>query len=70
MKPAEFYLLSPPSQPLHRPDPDYMSRQHRDKMRTVLIDWLVLVHIKFGLLPETLFITTNIIDRFLQVWYY
>ena len=65
-------LLSPLPQPLHRPDPDYMSRQHRvnHKMRTVLIDWLVLVHIKFGLLPETLYITTNIIDRFLQVWAY
>lgn len=62
------YLQRLEKEPLHRPDPDYMSRQHRvnHKMRTVLIDWLVLVHIKFGLLPETLYITTNIIDRFLQ----
>ena len=36
------------------------------KMRYILIDWLVEVHIKFNLLPETLFITINLIDRFLS----
>ena len=36
------------------------------KMRTVLIDWLVDVHLKFKLMPETLFLTVNLIDRFLQ----
>jgi len=35
-------------------------------MRSILIDWLVDVHLKFKLLPETLFITVNIIDRFLE----
>lgn len=37
-----------------------------DKMRSILIDWLVDVHLKFKLLPETLFITVSIIDRFLE----
>lgn len=35
------------------------------KMRGILIDWLVEVHLKFKLVPETLFITTQLIDRFL-----
>ncbi len=37
-----------------------------DKMRSILIDWLVDVHLKFKLLPETLFLTVNLIDRFLS----
>ena len=36
-----------------------------DKMRAILIDWLVEVHLKFKLMPETLFLTVNLIDRFL-----
>ena len=36
-----------------------------DKMRAILIDWLVEVHLKFKLMPETLFLTHNLIDRFL-----
>ena len=33
-------------------------------MRKVLLDWLVEVHANFKLLPETLFITVNLIDRY------
>ena len=33
-------------------------------MRRTLIDWLVDVHLKYKLLPETLFICINLIDRF------
>lgn len=36
-------------------------------MRSILIDWLVQVHARFNLLPETLFLTVNCIDRFLSV---
>ena len=35
-------------------------------MRSVLMDWLVQVHQRFSLLPETLFLTCNYIDRFLS----
>jgi hypothetical protein len=35
-------------------------------MRAVLLDWLVDVHLKFKLLPETLFLTVNLIDRYLE----
>lgn len=37
------------------------------KMRGILLDWLVEIHTKFRLLPETIFLATNIIDRFLSV---
>ena len=50
------------------PNPEYMS--HQDdlewKTRGILIDWLIEVHTRFHLLPETLFLAINIIDRFLS----
>ncbi|KAJ4295759.1 G2/mitotic-specific cyclin [Collariella sp. IMI 366227] len=50
------------------PNPQYMS--HQDdlewKTRGILIDWLVEVHLRFHLLPETLFLAVNIVDRFLS----
>jgi hypothetical protein len=45
----------------------YMEKQNdiNEKMRAILVDWLIEVHLKFKLLPETLFLTVNIIDRYL-----
>jgi cyclin B len=45
----------------------YMTSQTdiNDKMRAILVDWLVEVHLKFKLMPETLFLTVNLIDRYL-----
>ena len=40
-----------------------------EKMRAILIDWLIQVHIRFGLLAETLYLTVSIIDRYLSVCY-
>lgn len=37
-----------------------------EKMRAILIDWLVDVNVKFRLVPETLFMTVNLIDRYLS----
>ncbi|KAJ3310460.1 G2/mitotic-specific cyclin, partial [Gonapodya sp. JEL0774] len=37
------------------------------RMRGILIDWLIEVHYKFRLLPETLFLAVNMIDRFLSL---
>ena len=34
--------------------------------RSTLIDWLIQIHYNFKLLPETLFLTVNIIDRYLS----
>jgi len=38
-----------------------------DKMRAVLVDWLVEVQTQFKLLQETLHSTVNIIDRYMEV---
>lgn len=50
------------------PNAEYMD--HQDdldwSMRGVLVDWLIEVHTKFHLLPETLFLAVNIVDRFLS----
>ncbi|KAI0400572.1 hypothetical protein F4802DRAFT_584187 [Xylaria palmicola] len=58
MKEQEMTLL---------PNPHYMDNQGEIQwsMRSVLMDWVVQVHTRFGLLPETLFLTVNYIDRFL-----
>lgn len=47
---------------------NYMSKQSdiNAKMREILVDWLVEVHLKFKLRPETLYLTVNLIDRFLE----
>ena len=34
------------------------------KMRSVLVDWLIGVHLQFHLLQETLYTTVAIIDRY------
>ena len=36
------------------------------RMRTILVDWLIDLHQKFALQPETLYIAVNTIDRFLM----
>jgi len=47
--------------------PVYMEDQQyiNERMRSILVDWLVEVHLKFKLVPETLYLTVNIIDRYL-----
>lgn len=38
-----------------------------ERMRSILVDWLVEVHLKFKLVPETLYLTINLIDRYLEI---
>lgn len=51
------------------PNPNYLFEQTqlKPKMRSILVDWLVEMHQKFRLLPETLFLAINIMDRFMSV---
>lgn len=51
------------------PDPTYLLKQTqlKPKMRSILVDWLVEMHQRFRLLPETLFLAINIMDRFMSV---
>jgi len=48
--------------------PIYMEDQTHinERMRSILVDWLVEVHLKFKLVPETLYLTVNLIDRYLE----
>ena len=50
------------------PDPNYMDNQGEIQwhQRTTLVDWLVQIHAYYHLIPETLWIAINIIDRFLS----
>ncbi|KAF8156984.1 cyclin-like protein [Crassisporium funariophilum] len=49
------------------PNPDYMNEQNEItwEHRGVLIDWLLQVHARFSLNSESLFLTVNVLDRFL-----
>ncbi|GFH06727.1 cyclin N-terminal domain-containing protein [Haematococcus lacustris] len=55
-------------EPKYRVSSTYMTSQAdiNDKMRAILVDWLVEVHLKFKLMPETLYLTINVIDRYLE----
>lgn len=61
------YLLS--LEVKFQPPADYMEKQKELtwKMRSTLNNWIVEVHWKYKLFPETLFLTISIVDRFLAV---
>ena len=53
-------------------DADYLNKTQvpaevKDTSRAFLIEWIIDVHRKFRLLPETLYVTVFIIDRFLSL---
>ena len=47
---------------------NYMDEQNEinERMRGILIDWIIEVHYKFGFTDETLYMTVSIIDRYLS----
>ena len=49
-------------------DPQYMLNKSdiNKRMRAILIDWLIDVQVKYKLLPQTMYITVNLIDRYLS----
>ncbi|CAL5345112.1 unnamed protein product [Camellia sinensis] len=61
----KFYKLTEGESQVH----NYMDSQPEinSKMRSILIDWLTEVHRKFELMLETLYLTVNIVDRYLSV---
>jgi len=52
------------------PDGFYMRRQRdiNENVRAILVDWIISVHAKFKLLPETLYLTINLIDRYFSIF--
>jgi len=48
---------------------DYMKDVQQDitpRMRSILVDWMIEVHNKFKLRPETIYLTIDLLDRFLS----
>jgi len=64
----ENYNLCKEREVMYSVTHDYMCHQPHinEKMRYILIDWLMEVHLKFKLLPETMGLTVNLVDRFLS----
>ncbi|KIY72365.1 hypothetical protein CYLTODRAFT_344192 [Cylindrobasidium torrendii FP15055 ss-10] len=50
------------------PNPDYMEAQNEInwEMRQTLVDWLLQAHLRYHMIPETIWIAVNIVDRFLS----
>ncbi|KAJ2735026.1 G2/mitotic-specific cyclin [Coemansia sp. BCRC 34962] len=50
------------------PNPAYMGKQKglTWEMRRVLVNWIVQIHYQLRMLPETLFLAVNLLDRFLS----
>ena len=65
---AEIFAYMKSIEPLTMPNHTYMEQQEKLdwRMRGILVDWLIEVHARFKLLPETLFLAVNILDRFLS----
>ncbi|KAH6797035.1 Cyclin B2 [Perilla frutescens var. hirtella] len=63
----ELYAYYKKMESSGRVSPEYMAQQVdiNERMRAILIDWLIEVHHKFDLRKETLFLTVNLVDRFL-----
>jgi hypothetical protein len=58
-------------QNLTKPFPFYMKSQTKgfnENLRAEIIDWIIRVHQKFRLWSETLFITINLLDRYLSIF--
>ncbi|KAJ7657739.1 g2/mitotic-specific cyclin cdc13 [Mycena polygramma] len=60
LREAELHNLPSPSYMTHQPTLTWA-------MRALLNDWLLQVHARFHLLPETLFLAAHLIDRFLSL---
>lgn len=54
---------------LFMPRRDFLQRQGyiSAKDREIMTNWLIMLQVQFKLLPETLFISVNIMDRFLSI---
>ena len=63
------YLLELEARPVYAVRENFLSNQMevRKHHRNILVDWLVQVHRRFLLVPETLYLTIDILDRSLQV---
>ncbi|KAG6578948.1 Cyclin-A1-1, partial [Cucurbita argyrosperma subsp. sororia] len=66
---CDIYKHLRASEAKKRPSTDFMEKIQKDvnsNMRAILIDWLVEVAEEYRLVPDTLYLTVNYIDRYLS----
>ncbi|RZB69038.1 cyclin-A1-4-like isoform X2 [Glycine soja] len=66
---CDIYKHLRESEEKKRASPDFMDRIQKDinvGMRAILVDWLVEVAEEYRLVPETLYLTVNYLDRYLS----
>ncbi|MCD7455111.1 Cyclin-A1-2 [Datura stramonium] len=66
---CDIYKHLRASEARKRPSTDFMEKVQKDinpSMRAILIDWLVEVAEEYRLVPDTLYLTINYIDRYLS----
>ncbi|CAJ1974262.1 unnamed protein product [Sphenostylis stenocarpa] len=66
---CDIYKHLRASEAKKRPSTDFMEKIQKDinpSMRAILIDWLVEVAEEYRLVPDTLYLTVNYIDRYLS----
>ncbi|KAL9331055.1 hypothetical protein ACSQ67_000665 [Phaseolus vulgaris] len=66
---CDIYKNLRESEEKKRPSSDFMERIQNDinvSMRAILIDWLVEVAEEYRLVPDTLYLTVNYVDRYLS----
>ncbi|XP_012571947.1 cyclin-A1-4 [Cicer arietinum] len=66
---CDIYKHLRASEAKKRPTTDFMEKIQKDinpSMRAILIDWLVEVAEEYRLVPDTLYLTVNYIDRYLS----
>ncbi|KAJ6827388.1 cyclin-A2-1-like [Iris pallida] len=66
---SDIYFNLRGAELIRRPCSNFMETLQRDishSMRGILIDWLVEVSDEYKLVPDTLYLTVNIIDRYLS----
>ena len=63
-----IHLQCTQTEHIYQARPDCLNNQPQIswKEREILVNWLIIIQVEFSLLPETLFITVNIIDRYLS----
>ncbi|KMT19373.1 hypothetical protein BVRB_1g013710 isoform A [Beta vulgaris subsp. vulgaris] len=66
---CDIYKHLRESETLKRPSTDFLDKIQKDinsSMRSILVDWLVEVAEEYRLVPDTLYMTVNYIDRYLS----
>lgn len=66
----EIYESMKTLEPHYKIDSEYLSKvqtEIKDTSRAFLVEWIIDVHRKFRLMSETLYVTINIVDRYLSI---